>query len=122
MRQAADGPPMGHQKRTTDDVDSVMDPEYGGMWFLRDALDTEQLGVSVMELEPGARGKPHDHTGDGQQEVYVVVDGTVDVELNDGEETVELGRNEALRVDPAERRQLFNRGEERARLVIVGTP
>lgn len=110
---------MGHQKVTTDDVDSVMDGEYGAMWFLRDALDTASLGVSIMELEPGSRGKPHDHSGDGQEEVYVVVDGTVDVELDDG--TVTLERNQALRVDPGERRQLFNRGEEPARLVIAGT-
>lgn len=119
---ADDDHPMAHEKVTTDDVDSVMDPEYGAMWFLREALDTEQLGVSIMELEPGSRGKPHDHTGDGQEEVYVVVDGTVEMELNDGAETVTLGRNEALRVDPSERRQLFNRGGERARLVIAGSP
>lgn len=110
---------MGYRTVTTDDVESVMDEEYGAMWFLRGALGTEQLGVSIMELEPGSRGKPHDHAGDGQEEVYVVVDGTVEVEL-DGE-TVTLGRNQALRVDPGQHRQLFNRGEERARLVIAGT-
>lgn len=111
---------MGYQHVSTDDVDSVMDEEYGSMWFLRDALDTSSLGVSIMELEPGSRGKPHDHTGDGQEEVYVVVEGTVEVELAD--DTVRLGHNQALRVDPEERRQLFNRGEERARLVIAGAP
>ncbi|MFB6172679.1 MAG: cupin domain-containing protein [Haloarculaceae archaeon] len=111
---------MGYQKATTGDVDSVMDADYGGMWFLRDALDADRLGVSIMELAPGARGKAHDHAGDGQEEVYVVVDGAVEVEL-DGE-TVALGRNEALRVDPGEHRQLFNRGDDRARLVVVGSP
>lgn len=97
-----------------------MDPEYGSMWFLRDALDAERLGLSVMALEPGAKGKPHDHAADGQEEIYCVVDGEVAVELDD--ETVTLGRNEALRVDPAEGRQLENRGDERARLVIAGAP
>lgn len=111
---------MGYQKASTDNVDSVMDPEYGCMWFLRGALNATELGVSVIELEPGSRGKPHDHADDGQEEIYVIVDGTVEVELADG--TVTLGRNEALRVDPAEHRQLFNRGEERARLVIAGAP
>jgi len=110
---------MGYRQVSTDDAESVMDPAYGAMWRLREALDTEYLGVSLVELEPGSRGKPHDHSGDGQEEVYVVVDGTVEVEL--GNETVELGRHEALRVDPEAHRQLFNRGEERARLVIAGT-
>lgn len=111
---------MSYQKATIDDVDSVMDSKYGGMWFLRDTLDASRLGVSVMELEPGSRGKPHDHGDDDQEEVYVVVDGTVEVELGGG--TVTLERNEALRVSPDEHRQIFNRGEGRARLVIAGAP
>jgi mannose-6-phosphate isomerase-like protein (cupin superfamily) len=111
---------MGYQTASTADVESVVPEEYGGMWFLKDALDTSEIGVTILELEPDAKGKEHDHSGDGQEEVYVCVDGRIDVEFADG--TVALGENEAVRVDPGETRQLHNRGEERARLVLVGGP
>ncbi|WP_439026934.1 cupin domain-containing protein [Haloarchaeobius sp. DT45] len=109
---------MSYTKAGTGDVDSVMDEEYGGMWFLRDALDAEHVGVTVMEMEPGCKGKEHDHSHDGQEEVYVVVDGRVDVML--GDETVTVETDEALRVSADERRQLHNPYDEAAKLVLVG--
>lgn len=109
---------MAHTKASIEDVESVIDTEHGGMWFLRDELGDGDLGVTVMELEPGARGKEHDHDHDGQQEVYVCVRGSVDVEC--GDSTVELGTDEALWLSADQRRQLFNRGDERAKLVLVG--
>lgn len=109
---------MTFAKASTDDVDSVMDADYGGMWFLRDALGTDELGVTVMELEPGARGKEHDHATDGQEEVYVCVAGAVEVDC-DGE-SVPLPADEALWLSPDQTRQLHNRGDERAKLVLVG--
>lgn len=109
---------MGYSTASTADVDSVMDEEYGGMWMLREALDCESLGVSLVELEPDAKGKPHDHEADGQEEVYLVVDGELDVDLDD--ETVTLGPGEAVRLSPDQHRQLINRGEERVRAVLAG--
>ncbi|MFB6141554.1 MAG: cupin domain-containing protein [Halosimplex sp.] len=111
---------MGYQTASTADVESVVPEEFGGMWFLKDALDTTEVGVTILELEPGGKGKEHDHGSEGQEEVYVCVSGTVDVEFAD--ETVTLGENEAVRIDPGETRQIHNRGEERARLVLVGGP
>jgi len=111
---------MGYKKASTGDVDSVVPEEHGGMWFLRDALETERLGVTVLELEPDAKGKEHDHSEDGQEEVYVVIEGAVDVDLTDGDETVTLGVDDALRLDPDESRQIVNRSDERAKLVLAG--
>lgn len=109
---------MSYTTASTDDVESVIDPEYGGMWFLRDALDTAALGVTVLELEPGAKGKEHDHEHDGQEEVYVVVEGRVAVDL--GDETVHLGEHEAIRLSADQTRQIHNDGDERATLVLAG--
>jgi uncharacterized cupin superfamily protein len=111
---------MGYQTASTDDVESVIDEEYGGMWFLKDALGTEEVGLTVLELEPGAKGKEHDHGGDGQEEIYCVVDGEIDVDIED--ETVTLGEGDAVRIDAGETRQIHNRGEDRARLVLAGAP
>ena len=111
---------MGYKKASTEDVDSVVPEEYGGMWFLRDALETERLGISVLELEPDAKGKEHSHEHDGQEEVYIVVKGTVDVDLTDRDETVTLREEDALRLDADETRQIVNRGDVRAKLVLAG--
>ncbi|WP_136717738.1 cupin domain-containing protein [Halorientalis salina] len=111
---------MGYQTASTDDVESVIDEEYGGMWFMKDALGTEEVGLTVLELEPGAKGKEHDHGGDGQEEVYCVVDGEIDVDFAD--ETVTLDEGDAVRIDAGETRQIHNRGEEQARLVLAGAP
>lgn len=111
---------MGYEVTQKTAVDSVVDEEYGGMWFLRDELGADVLGFTVLELEPGGKGKEHDETASGQEEIYYVVEGTVDVELAD--ETVTLTRDEVIRLDPSERRQLHNRGEQRAKLVLVGAP
>jgi len=111
---------MGYDTAARTDVESVVPEEYGGMWFLKEALDTTELGLSVLELEPGAKGKEHDETGTGQEEVYYVVEGTVDIDL-DGE-TETLSGGEAIRLDPDQRRQIHNRGDERATLVLAGAP
>lgn len=92
------------------------------MWFHRDALGCEQLGLTILELEPGAEGKEHDHTDENHEEVYCVVDGELTVEAEGEGETVTLGENEAVRVGPDTTRQLFNRGDDRVRVVIAGAP
>jgi mannose-6-phosphate isomerase-like protein (cupin superfamily) len=110
---------MGGRTADEEDVDSPVDPEYGGTWMLRDVLGCERLGVSIIELEPGGKGKPHDHADDGHEEVYLVVAGELDVDV-DGEGTVTLGPDEAVRIPPAESRQLVNRGEGRTKVVVAG--
>ncbi|QFU81620.1 cupin domain-containing protein [Natronorubrum aibiense] len=113
---------MGYDTATKTDPESVVPEEFGGMWFLKDELETDHLGFSILELEPGGKGKAHDETESGQEEIYHVVAGTVDIELGDGDETVTLEEDDLVRLDPEERRQIFNRGDERAKLVLVGAP
>lgn len=111
---------MGYDTATKTDAESVVPEEFGGMWFLKDELDASDLGLSVLELEPGGRGKEHDESESGQEEIYFVVTGTVDIHL-DGE-TVTLGPDEAIRLDSDQRRQIENNGDERAKLVLAGAP
>lgn len=118
---------MDYDTTSTEAVDSVVPAEWGGMWFFRGALDTEQLGVTLLELDPGGKGKAHDHADDGQEEVYVVVDGELTVHLGGGGETppeteLTLSAGEAVRVGPETRRQLHNHGDVRVRVVIAGAP
>ena len=111
---------MGYDTASKADVDSVVPDEFGGMWFLKDALETDHLGLTVLELEPGGKGKEHDEAETSQEEVYYVVEGSVDVELSG--ETVTLESGNAIRLDPEETRQIHNTGDERATLVLAGAP
>lgn len=113
---------MGYDTARKTDPESVVPEEFGGMWFLKDELETDHVGISILELEPGGKGKEHDETHTDQEEVYYVASGTVDVDLTDREETVTLEDDDLLRLDPGESRQIVNRGDERAKLVLVGAP
>ncbi|MFQ3318221.1 MAG: mannose-6-phosphate isomerase-like protein (cupin superfamily) [Natronomonas sp.] len=118
---------MDYTVAGTDDIESVVPNEWGGMWFFRDALDCENLGITLLELEPNGKGKPHDHAEENHEEVYLVVDGELTVELGGSEgepadEAVTLEPGEAVRVSPETRRQLHNHGDELVRVVIAGAP
>lgn len=118
---------MDYDISSTDEIDSVVPDEYGGMWFFRDSLGCENLGMTLLELEPDGKGKPHDHAADGQEEVYLVVDGELTVQLGGSDETLAdeqltLQSGAAVRIGPETRRQLHNHGNERVRVVIAGAP
>lgn len=93
--------------------------EKGEMWLLRDALDTETLGFTVLALEPHEETMSHDHVGDDIEEIYYVVRGGVDVVFED--RRASLDEHEAIRVSPDEERQIQNR-DSFSKLVLVSAP
>jgi len=106
---------MGYDATAYDDVE----PRAPGMYFLRDALDCENLGLTVVEGGDGWEGMEHDHADRGHEEVYLLTDGGAALEV--GGERVRLTPGDAVRVDPDEPRQLrFT--ENGSRMVIAGAP
>ncbi|PSP81883.1 cupin [Halobacteriales archaeon QS_1_68_17] len=106
---------MSYTKSNIADVE----PVGGGLHFLREPLGCEKLGVSVLECDPGWTGKEHDHEEDGQEEVYVLVEGEARMHV-DGE-AVELDSGDALRVPAGATRQIHN-GDAKSTFVIAGAP
>jgi uncharacterized cupin superfamily protein len=84
---------------------------------LRAELGVSAFGLNLILLRPGQRGRVHAHRQ--QEEVYLVLEGTLTLLLEDGEEH-ELGRGQLARVAPDARRQLVNRHPERLALLAVG--
>lgn len=103
---------MGFEKTNYEDTE----PFAPGMHFLRGELDCENLGVTVLDATAGWQGKEHDHTGDGQEEVYLLLEGAGQITV-DGEEAA-LGPGDAVRVDADSTRQLYF--DEESQMVIVG--
>ncbi len=95
-----------------------VDPKAPGMYFLRDALGCDELGITVVDVDAGWEGMAHDHAGEGHEEVYLLLNGaaTIDVEGD----SVSLEAGDAIRVPPTASRQL--RFEEDGQMVIVGAP
>jgi len=83
---------------------------------LRRQLGVSSFGINQIVLRPGERGRIHRHRL--QEEVYVVLEGRLTL-LVEGEET-EAGEGELIRVAPAVRRQLVNRGPRRLVLLALG--
>ena len=103
---------MSHDRANYEEVEPVAE----GMHFLRDPLDCERLGLTVVEVGPDWTGKEHDHAGNGQEEVYLLLDGAATLTVEG--EAVELSPGEAVRVDPEATRQL--EVTEESRMVIAG--
>ena len=84
-------------------------------------LGVSAWGMNVIEIEAGCTGYPeHDHTKDGQEEVYVVLKGSGHIE-HAGERT-ELTEGMLVRVGPAIRRKLLAGPHGITVLAIGGTP
>jgi mannose-6-phosphate isomerase-like protein (cupin superfamily) len=83
---------------------------------LRRQLGVSSFGINQIAMEPGQRGRIHRH--DRQEEVYLVLEGTLTLAV-EGEES-DLGEGELIRVAPGLRRQLVNRGPGRLVLLALG--
>jgi mannose-6-phosphate isomerase-like protein (cupin superfamily) len=83
---------------------------------LRRALGVTSFGLNQITLQPGQRGRIHRHRE--QEEVYLVLRGSLTVAFES--EELELAEGQAIRVPPATRRQLLNRGDRPCVLVAIG--
>jgi mannose-6-phosphate isomerase-like protein (cupin superfamily) len=83
---------------------------------LRRPLEVSGMGMNLIILAPGQRGRVHDH--ERQEEVYLVWEGVLTLIVEGGPH--DLGRGELARVGPGVRRQLVNRGPERCAIVALG--
>jgi uncharacterized cupin superfamily protein len=83
---------------------------------LRRALGVTTFGINQMILRPGQRGRIHRHRT--QEEVYIVLEGTLTLVFEDGAK--ELGKGEIARVAPEVRRYLANRHPEDVLLIALG--
>lgn len=96
---------------------TLIDPDAGERFVsLRRALGVSSFGINQMVLEAGQRGRIHRH--EHQEEVYLVLEGTLTLSV-EGEEH-DLGAGELARVAPEVRRQVMNRGPGRCVVVALG--
>lgn len=84
----------------------------------RAELGVGSFGMQVMDLPPNLTRFPeHDHAESGQEEVYLVLRGSCELEV-DGER-VTLDPETIVRVGPASKRTFYT-GDEPARVLALG--
>jgi quercetin dioxygenase-like cupin family protein len=76
--------------------------------------------ANLWRYPPGARGKRH--ADKAQEEVFVVLEGTLTVDLGEPPERHELARRSVLVAQPGQILQLRNAGDEELVLFIYGAP
>jgi len=83
---------------------------------LRRELGVSTFGMNLMLLQPRQRMRIHRHAR--QEEVYLVLEGTLTLVIEGEEHT--LAKGELARVAPSVRRQLVNGGPEPLALLALG--
>ena len=93
----------------------------GRFLFARRGLGVTSLGMNVGRFPPRYADYPdHDHSKDGQEEVYFVVEGSATLQA--GDEAFELTPGTFARVGPEQKRKLVPGDEGVTVLVLGGIP
>jgi mannose-6-phosphate isomerase-like protein (cupin superfamily) len=98
-----------------DDIEAIA---YGTFRRARAALDVTSFGLQVLDLPPNLDAYPeHDHSEDGQEEVYFVLRGGGEVEI-DGER-IPIDPETVVSIKAGTRRKLWP-GPDGMRVVAIG--
>jgi Cupin domain len=101
-----------------DDMEAVI---FGSFKRARAVLGVESFGMQVIDLPPNAEQYPeHDHAESGQEEVFVVLRGGGEIEV-DGERLA-LNPDTMIRVGPQPKRKIWPGSEGMRVLALGGCP
>jgi mannose-6-phosphate isomerase-like protein (cupin superfamily) len=106
----------GYTVKKIDDMEAIYG---GGFKRARAEMGVESFGMQVLDLPPNLTDQypEHDHSNDGQEEVYMVLHGKAEIEV-DGD-THQLEPETMVRVGPGITRRLRT-GSEGARVLALG--
>jgi quercetin dioxygenase-like cupin family protein len=98
-----------------------MEGSGGATWRLaRKTLGAESFGFNVVDIEAGGEIPAHDHTGDNQEEVFIVLDGNGTI-VADGEEH-DAPAGTFCRFAPEVNRTIHNKSDGTVRALLIGVP
>jgi len=106
---------MSYRTVNYEDVEQVSD----AMHFLSEPLGCRQVGVTFSRCPPDWNSKPHDHADDEHEEVYVLVQGSAEVRIDD--ESVGMETGDAVWIAPDATRQIRN-GKDESAFVLISAP
>lgn len=105
----------GHAVKKIDDMEAVFG---GGFKRARAELGVESFGMQIIDMPPKYENYPeHDHEQDGQEEVYVTLRGSGELEIEG--ERFPLDDDHVARVGPGIKRKVWP-GDDGIRLLVLG--
>jgi mannose-6-phosphate isomerase-like protein (cupin superfamily) len=106
---------VSYEMKRIDELESI---HHGAVKLAGAELGVESFGMQVLDFPAGFSDYPeHDHSEDGQEEVYVVLEGQADFVVA-GEE-VPVSRGQLLKVDAGTMRKLLP-GPDGVRVLAIG--
>jgi quercetin dioxygenase-like cupin family protein len=98
-----------------------MEGSGGATWRLaRKTLGAESFGFNVVDIEAGGQIPAHDHTGDNQEEVFIILDGQAKIVTGDEEHDAPAGT--FCRFAPEVNRTIKNESDATVRALLIGVP
>lgn len=98
-----------------------MEGSGGATWRLaRKTLGAEAFGFNVVDIAPGGQIPQHDHSGDNQEEVFIILEGRATIIAGDNEHEAPAGTY--CRYAPEVSRTIRNDSDAKVRALLVGVP
>ncbi len=99
-----------------------MEPILGGVFLrARASLGASSFGMQILQMPPGSGDfyPNHDHADTGTEEIYVVLEGEADFEIEGEAERVHVEPDTAVRVGPSTHRKI-HAGPEGVKILALG--
>jgi len=110
----------GYTIKSIDEFEE-MEGSGGATWRLaRKSLGAEAFGFNVVDIEAGGEIPAHDHTGDNQEEVFIILEGEGKI-VTDGEEH-DAPAGTFCRFAPNVNRTIRNESDGNVRALLIGVP
>jgi uncharacterized cupin superfamily protein len=98
-----------------------MEGSGGATWRLaRKTLGAESFGFNVVDIEAGGQIPAHDHTGDNQEEVFIILEGEGTIVTDEEEHDAPAGT--FCRFAPEVNRTVRNKSDANVRALLIGVP
>jgi quercetin dioxygenase-like cupin family protein len=110
----------GYTIKSIDEFEE-MEGSGGATWRLaRKTLGAEAFGFNVVDIESGGEIPAHDHSGDNQEEVFIILEGQGTL-VTDGDEH-DAPAGTFCRLAPEVNRTIRNRSDGNVRALLIGVP
>ena len=103
---------------TVKSIEQLESIHHGAVKLAGAELGIRSFGMQVLDFPAGFSEYPaHDHSHDGQEEVYVLLRGSAEFQID--RERITVGAGQLVRVPPAARRTLLP-GPDGVRILAIG--
>jgi uncharacterized cupin superfamily protein len=110
----------GYTIKSIDEFEE-MEGSGGATWRLaRKTLGAEAFGFNVVDIEAGGQIPAHNHAGDNQEEVFIILEGKGTIVTDDEEHDAPAGT--FCRFAPEVNRTIRNESDATVRALLIGVP